>query len=145
MHFPGDALHRQVGGQGIVMHPAFFTFLYTFFLLLQDSLKTSDKRYKTTFVIESTRKDTKVTTGLLGVITIPIPHIIVVRTVGPIRHRYPFDEAICLENHILHLQLGLVTTDFFLQVEKEGRDYRVSGTELGLLWCSNEHRDGRMI
>jgi len=115
------------------MHPAFFTFLYTFFLLLQDSLKTSDKRYKTTFVIESTRRDTKVTTGLLGVITIPIPHVIVVRTVGPIRHHYPFDEAICLENHILHLELGLVTTDFFLQVEKEGRDYRVVGTELGLL------------
>jgi len=134
-----------VGGQGIVMHLAFFTFLYTFFLLLQDSLKTSNKRYKTTFVIESTRKDTKVTTGLLGVITIPIPHVIVVRTVGPIHHHYPFDKAICLENHILHLQLGLVTTDFFLQVEKEGRDYQVSGMELGLLWRSNEHRDGRTI
>jgi len=127
------------------MHPAFFTFLYTFFLLLQDSLKTSDKRYKTTFVIESTRRDTKVTKGLLGVITIPIPHVIVVRTAGPIRHRYPFNKAICLENHILHLQLGLVTTDFFLPVKKEGRDYRVGGTELGLLWRSKEHRDGRRI
>ena len=127
------------------MHLAFFTFLYTFFLLLQDSLKTSDKRYKTTFVIESTRRDTKVTTGLLGVIIIPIPYVIIVRTVGPIRHRYPFDEAICLENHILHLQLGFVTTDFFLPVKKEGRDYRVGGTELGLLWYNNKRRDGRMI
>jgi len=82
--------------------------------------------------------------GLLSVITIPIPHVIVVRTVGPICHHYPFDEAICLENHILHLQLGLVTTDF-LQEEKEGRDYRVGGMELGLLWHSNERRDGRTI
>ena len=127
------------------MHPAFFTLLYTFFLLLQNSLRTSDKRYKTTFVIEGTQRDTKVTTGLLGVITIPIPHVIIVRTVGPIRHRYPFDEAICLENHILHLQLGLVTTDFFLPVKKEGRDYWVGGMELGLLWHNNECRDGRMI
>jgi len=44
-----------------VMHPAFFTFPFTFFLLLQDSLKTSDKRYKTTFVIRSIRSGTKVT------------------------------------------------------------------------------------
>ena len=28
----------------LVMHPAFFTFLFTFFLLLQDSLKTSHQR-----------------------------------------------------------------------------------------------------
>ena len=46
------------------MHPAFFTFLFTFFLLLQDSLKTFDKRYKTTFVIEGTLSSTKVTIGL---------------------------------------------------------------------------------
>jgi len=120
-----------------VMHLAFFTFLYTFFLLLQDSLKTSDKRYQTTFVIKSIRRDTKVNTGLLGVVTIPIPHVIVVRTVGPTRHRYPLDKAICLENHILHLQLGLVTMDFFLQEAEEDRDGWVDGSSLGLLWHSN--------
>ena len=115
------------------MHPAFFTFLYTFFLLLQDSLKTSDKRYKTTFVIESTRRDTKVTTGLLGVIVIPIPHVVVIRTVGPILHRHPLHKTIRSKNQIFHLQFGVVTTNLPLQVHEEGRDYWVGGLELSLL------------
>ena len=113
-----------------VMHPAFFTFLYTFFLLLQDSLKTSDKRDKTTFVIEGTRRDTKVTKrtiGLLGIIPIPIQHVVVIRTHGPILHRHPLYQTICLKDQILHLQSGAVTTNLVLPVMEEGRDYRVGG------------------
>jgi len=99
-----------------IMHPAFFTFLYTFFLLLQDSFKTSDKRYKTTFVIESTRSDTKVTKGLLGVVPIPIQHVVIVRTHGPIVHRHPLHHTICLKDQILHLQSGAVTKNLVLPI-----------------------------
>jgi len=109
------------------MHPAFFSVLYTFFLLLQDSLKTTNKRYKTTFVIESTRSDTKVTKGLLGVVSIPIQDVVVIRTHGPILHHHPLDHTIRSKDQILHLQSGTVTKNLFLTVMEEGRDYRVGG------------------
>ena len=84
-------------------------------------------------------------TGLLGIVTIPISYLVVVRTAGPIRHHYPLEEAICLENHILHLQLDTMMMDFFLQVVEEGRDYWVGGSSLGHLWHSDAHRDGKLI
>jgi len=116
-HFTPKYFYTRVK-QG-VMHPAFFTFLYTFFLLLQNPLKTSDKRYKTTFVIESTRSSTKVTnrtSGLLGVVPIPIQHVIIVRTHGPIVHRHPLHHSIRSKDQILHLQSGAVTMNLVLPI-----------------------------
>jgi len=101
------------------MHPAFFTFLFTFFLLLQDSLKTSDKRDKTTFVIEGTQRDTKVTKqtiGLLGVVPIPIQYIVIVGTHGPILHHHPLNHTIRSKDQILHFQSGAVTKNLVLPI-----------------------------
>jgi len=114
----------------IVMHPAFFTFLYTFFLLHQDSRKTSDKRQETAFDYGKYSKRYKGyyrTSGLLIVVPIPIQHVVVVRTHGPILHRHPLDQTIRSKDQVLHLQSGAVTLNLFLAVMEEGRDYRVGG------------------
>jgi len=49
-----------------------------------------------------------------------------------------------MENHILHLQLGLVMTDF-LPVKEEGRDHQVNGLSPCRLWHSNARRDDMRI
>ena len=120
------------------------SFIPSFYLFKTHSRhQTRDKRGP--LLIESIQSDTKATTGLLGIVIIPVQHVVVIRTHGPICHRYPLDKMIRLENHVFHLQLGAVTTNLFLQVKKEGRDYWVGGSRLCRLWHSNVHRDDRQI
>jgi len=130
------------------MHPAFFTLLYTFFLLLQDSRKTSDKRQETAFCYwKYTKRYRKANSGLsrlLGVIVIPIQHVVVVRAHGPILHRHPLNQTIRLKDQVPHFQSGAVATNLFLQVTEEDRGHRVDGLKLCRLWHNNGRKDGRI-
>ena len=84
------------------------------------------------------------TIGLVVIISIPIPHVVVVLSHRPLLHLRPFVKAIRAKDLPHHLYPGFATTPFHSKGLHESRDDRVGELSISRLWNS-KRRGGKTI
>ena len=84
------------------------------------------------------------TTGLVVIVSIPIPHVVVVLSHRPLLHLRPFVKTIRSKDLPHHLYPGFMMTVFRPKGLHESRDDRVGELSISRLW-NNKRRDGRTI